>query len=301
MTLYIGIDLSTDPANTGIAALRGNGENGPVVHLVHGRWCGTVPEWLAQFQNNFEEIPESDFASKARRIVTIVNSIVGSPQRENGNVIVAIDVPFGWPTRFRNAIFQHEIGNAIMVDYNNFCYRYTEQIIIDDVNYRSRSPLSVSTDKIGRTAMLGSWLLASLTSEGFAIQRNTITGEKLKIIEVYPTATAYALAAQDPNGKFTLRKFYNRFLEANRLNKKEPIDRFDALFAAYTAYLVNNQNHYFDWNHGQLNNEQQGIVDSEGWIWAPNRAQIDGNDRRVHLDFIRPLLQRARREQFPRS
>jgi len=269
MTLYIGIDLSTEPANTGIAVLTDGVQSGVDVHRVRERfWCGTVPEWIQSLGLMINETQEQTFATKAEIVEIIIQQIAGG----NNDVIVAIDVPFGWPKDFKTAIKKYEIGSSITVNDENFSFRLTERIIKEHTKLH---PLSGSTDKLGRTALLGCMILNRLnqnnTQQNFDIQLmqegNRNNGRK--IIEVYPTATAYALA--DPSYSFSLRKFYRTL--GVELTDKEKLDRYDAIVAAFSGYLFQTSFGIFDWpiygSSSELRNLVKTYVSSEGWIWAP--------------------------------
>lgn len=306
MTLYIGIDLSTNPANTGIAVLTDGVPNGVDVYRVQERfWCGTVPEWDQQFENQVNDNNEDDFPAKAARIVRIVNLIVQSIANddEDEDVIVAIDVPFGWPKDFTTAIQHHKIGSQISVNDRNFSYRLTERIIKEFTGLR---PLSGSTDKLGRTALLGCMILHHLSQNNdqrrFNIQLLAMNNENnnRKIIEVYPTATAYALARNIND--FSLRSFYRNLQIA--LTDGEKLDRFDAVVAAFTGYLFQTNHRIFDWNVFGNSQEVQNLVNSyvasEGWIWAPCKREIDDTERKEYLHQLGEFLNQVpRREPHP--
>lgn len=304
MTLYIGIDLSTDPSNTGIAVLTDNVNQGIATFgsgEFQGRWCGTVPEWDGE--RNPEE---AEFTTRAERIVNIINRIVGiTPQNMEQRVIVAIDVPFGWPKDFKLALQNHKPGGHTTNNDRNFSYRLTENIIKSNSRLH---PLSGSTDKLGRTALLGSLIVHRLTNQDdrFDVQlRNQIASER-KIIEVYPTATAYALAQNEPEASFTLRTFYQNLNGASWILESQNIDKYDAVVAAFTAYLFSMHFEVFNWPIPGGDRVIQDLVNhyvsSEGWIWAPFRLRLNNENvlRNNLLARLGELLRTARDNPIPR-
>lgn len=105
---------------------------------------------------------------------------------------VAIDAPFGWPDGFVAAISAHAKlerwpGHAA-VDPDEYrawlTYRETDRFVMD----LAGRPLSVSTDKLGITAMRCAHLLDLLAQEGVAIDR---TGEQGAVVEAYPAGALY--------------------------------------------------------------------------------------------------------------
>jgi|GEM_PF-3301325 len=306
MTIYIGIDLSTDMKNTGIAVLCGRQDNAEIF-AVQNRWCGTVVQWSETL--NLPGIGQRDtFTEKAQRISQIVSNIVNN----NEQVTVAIDVPFGWPVRFNDALNNYEIGEPFGIpgqgndNHDHYFYRYTERVLMNaNPAGIPGDPFSVSTDKIGRTAMLGSIILHNLTNAvpelGFRIQLYPRFNHERKIIEVYPTACAFALSNQEPNGNFSLRNFYNQQMDLN-LPDGARLDKYDAIMAAYTAHLLETVPDRFNWNYPNIENlaDDGDTVRREGWIWAPYRNSM-AQLRDHHLPILYGLLQNAQDENRPRG
>lgn len=103
-----------------------------------------------------------------------------------GQEKVAIDAPFGWPGEFVEAIAAHRRGepwpshddDAPEVLRESLSFRAT-----DTVAMQTRRPLSVSTDKLGVTAMRCAALLHRWSKDE-EIDRSG----RGKFVEVYPAA-----------------------------------------------------------------------------------------------------------------
>jgi predicted nuclease with RNAse H fold len=101
---------------------------------------------------------------------------------------VGIDCPFGWPLPFVNAVAIHanaaawpgrgQLGSS---HRQSLRYRLTDEVVYQQVGIW---PLSVSTDRIGVTAMRCAALLDALATAGHPVDR---TGGGW-VVEVYPAA-----------------------------------------------------------------------------------------------------------------
>ncbi len=101
---------------------------------------------------------------------------------------VGIDCPFGWPEPFVNAVAAHAHGVAWpgrgqlgMSHRRSLRYRLTDEVVHQQVGIW---PLSVSTDRIGVTAMRCAALLDALAAAGHPVDR--VGGSQ--VLEVYPAA-----------------------------------------------------------------------------------------------------------------
>ncbi len=101
--------------------------------------------------------------------------------------VAAIDVPLGWPSRFLEAITEHHHHREWPVDTGKPRWRRPLQYRMTDivVNDAGASPLSVSTDRIGSTAMRGAGLQHLLAGRGIPVDRTGCSG---RLIETYPAA-----------------------------------------------------------------------------------------------------------------
>lgn len=96
---------------------------------------------------------------------------------------VGVDVPFGWPIAFAEAVARHSIDASWPVEYLHaenkaMCYRATDRRVRDLV---SLNPLSVSSDRIALPAMRAAALMSRLD------ERAPLDGTG-RFVEVYPAA-----------------------------------------------------------------------------------------------------------------
>lgn len=102
-----------------------------------------------------------------------------------GRKKVAIDAPFGWPGAFVDALVAHRRFEAWPAPdegppeafRSTLSFRATDRVVM-----QTRRPLSVSTDKLGVTAMRCAHLLHRWSSAGESVDR---TGAR-RFVEVYP-------------------------------------------------------------------------------------------------------------------
>jgi predicted nuclease with RNAse H fold len=99
-----------------------------------------------------------------------------------------IDCPLGWPDRFVDFVAAHRAGHvptrsgiAGRVWRRDLALRVTDQVTRDITGL---TPLSVSADRIGHTAMRCASLLAQLAQHGEPVDRR---GDGV-VVEVYPAA-----------------------------------------------------------------------------------------------------------------
>ena len=129
-------------------------------------------------------------------------AVVDVPGRRLGNadlrgLIAAadwtgIDAPFSWPVPFRDALAAHGAGGGWEEDYRSprFQYRATDLFVTGI----ARRPLSVSTDRIGVTAMRCARLLEEVGRDRG--KKLDLTGQD-QVVEVYPAAALSAWGAKD--------------------------------------------------------------------------------------------------------
>lgn len=106
-----------------------------------------------------------------------------------GSTHVGVDCAFGWPDDFVAYIAANARGEAPAPDLRGIegrrllAYRET-----DRATHRitGRLPLSVSTDRLGLTAMRCADLLAGFADAGDVVDRSGATG---RLVEVYPAAS----------------------------------------------------------------------------------------------------------------
>ena len=115
----IGIDCATQSKNIGLA--RG--------HYAYGK---------AQID---EVIIDSRNISIADTIVEWISNAQ--------NVLIAMDAPLGWPNNLGKELHNHEAGNYIPIERNQFFRRSTDKFIKSKIG---KQPLDVGADRIARTA-----------------------------------------------------------------------------------------------------------------------------------------------------
>lgn len=206
---FVGIDLAVDPRNCRVCVLEGNA----VTHVGHGRSALEHPEWLV------------DHCSGANA--------------------VGVDVPLGWPKPFIDALRDYEIGVALNRDRRPYRLRTTDAWIAETLpqcltrHARPPTPFSVSTDKLGATAMVGTILLEALSGEFRLSPRQSAVPRA--VLEVYPAASlwCWGLRHRDIEVSTALDKLREAFgleiREADGGQLLESRHRFDALIAALTA------------------------------------------------------------------
>lgn len=148
-----GVDLAAQPARTAVAVVDWQGGGARLTTLRLGNTDG---------------------------------DIVGLAQ---GSARVGVDCAFGWPDDFVAYVAANARGEAPDPDLRGIegrrrlAYRET-----DRATHRitGRLPLSVSTDRLGLTAMRCTDLLAAFADAGDVVDRSGATG---RLVEVYPAAS----------------------------------------------------------------------------------------------------------------
>lgn len=105
----------------------------------------------------------------------------------SGEAWLGVDCPLGWPDAFADFVQAHHAGVEPSLgpveggaDWRRpLVYRYTDHVVRDRIG---RWPLSVSTDRLGVTALRGAGLLRRLAGAGFAVDR----AAEGRLFEVYP-------------------------------------------------------------------------------------------------------------------
>jgi predicted nuclease with RNAse H fold len=132
------------------------------------------------------------WGKKGARVETVVTGRESPEATDDGALITAlaaadrsgIDVPFGWPSAFVTAVARHDKGKRWQ-DGDRDALRFRET----DRDVRERvvpiQPLSVSTEKLGVTALRAAALLDELGRRGVPVDRSGLSGP---VAEVYPAA-----------------------------------------------------------------------------------------------------------------
>jgi predicted nuclease with RNAse H fold len=240
MSRFVGVDLAATPQKTGVCVLEGS----TVVSILRGSTSeGTHPDWITPYCA--------------------------------GADVVAVDVPFGWPKPFTEALAGYLVGDRMGLDKNRYRLRKTDFWIKE--NFPPLNPISVSTDKIGVTAIVGTLLLNALSSD-FALSPTESQADR-SVIEVYPAVSllAWGLPFRGyKNGeeasrmrRAILRKLQHEFGLDLAERQSEVLAAsehcLDALIAALTAQ---------EYARGAVfapEDPQDDTLKTEGWIWAPDR------------------------------
>lgn len=192
---------------------------------------------------------------------------------------VAIDAPFGWPSEFVDAIAAHRRGKPWPAQDDAAPDALREALSFratDRVAMQTRRPLSVSTDKLGVTAMRGASLLHRW-SQDEEIDRSGLG----RFVEVYPAAALvrWGLAGAGYKGKdeAALGRLLAELCERLPALELSPEDRklcatdddaFDALVAALVgrAALLGLTS--------PPPSERLAQAQEEGWIHLPTRGSL---------------------------
>jgi hypothetical protein len=189
---------------------------------------------------------------------------------------VAIDAPFGWPDDFVDALVAHRAGAAWPAPDDpkpetfraSLSFRATDRVVM-----QTRRPLSVSTDRLGVTAMRCAHLL-----HRWAVRDRTGRG---KFLEVYPAgalkrwgldASGYKRAKTDALSKLLDRVCQE--LPALRLDSSDrklcatSDDAFDAVVASLVARAA-----ALGLTDGPPP-KARGRAGREGWIHLPVRGSL---------------------------
>jgi predicted nuclease with RNAse H fold len=244
---FVGVDLATESVACGVCALEGNA----VAYVGRGNASHKHPDWLLEH-------------------------CLGADA-------VGVDVPFGWPAPFVEALRDHEIGAAFRRDRRPYRLRTTDVWLADTLPRRLArdigrpTPFSVSTDKLGATAMVGTVLLQALSDDFRLSPRRS--GVPQAVLEVYPAASLWAWGLRHRNIEVpaTLGVLREAFgLEIRKADLKRLLESrhcFDALVAALTAREYGDGN-TFD----PPEDVPDGTLRLEGWIRVPKRL-LDGAHR----------------------
>ena len=189
---------------------------------------------------------------------------------------IGIDCAFGWPIEFAKFIAKHQdpkdkdLIDGGMDFRRNLSHRQTDRMIKE---LTGRWPLSVSTDRLGLTAMRCAGLLSRYQQAGVAIDRSG-SG---KLAEVYPGATLrhwdFDTTNYRVNNDVRARLLKDIKAQAPWLDTSsfetqmvESSDSFDAVIAALAARAV------YLGGYTKPTKDQQEAAEIEGWICLPARA-----------------------------
>jgi len=192
---------------------------------------------------------------------------------------VGIDCAFGWPIKFSQFITNHQdLSNQDPIDggmdfRRELSFRETDREVR---RLTGRWPLSVSTDRLGLSAIRCAGLLSKYQAKGIEVDRS---GAKL-LVEVYPGATlrnwnfdttGYRI---NPEARATILEELELkapWLEIDsfRTQMIESADCFDAVVAALAARAG------YQGDYNKPTSAQLEVAKVEGWICLPT-AGLEG-------------------------
>lgn len=227
--LTAGVDLASQPAKTGAVIVDWSTERPSVVHA----------------------------ATKVtdERVLALCREVADAQGR------VGIDCPLGWPRGFLAFITAHAADLPLPTvgsDTRSLRLRATDIALSERLGL---TPLSVSTNMLGVTALRAARLLAALRECGMPVDR----AGRGTVCEVYPAASrmAWGLPPRERSLTGLLNQVPLIVSPAERA-QLENEHTFDALIAALTARAV---------ALGATDSPaagQEGLAAEEGWIHAPS-------------------------------
>lgn len=131
------------------------------------------------------ELVWADGGARLTRLETGVDDAAIVASVSGDAVWLGIDCPLGWPDAFVDFVRAHHSGSALeLVDggadwRRPLVYRRTDHVVRERIG---RWPLSVSTDRLGVTALRCAGLLRRLAESGFPVDR----AAEGRLFEVYP-------------------------------------------------------------------------------------------------------------------
>ena len=259
-TRVIGIDFSTDPARTGLAKATVDGVSG--TKLIHELCTAT--------------------ASRPPRLETVVGWV--RQARSEMPVLIAIDVPLGWPDAMKGRSFStHRAGQPLEGGADWLFSRETDRQIRERLGKR---PLEVGANLIARSAHGALGFLRDLSRE---IHRQMDVPLPLAwsprdladgpcVVEVYPAATLEAHRFPPGNYKkrgddgLPARKRILDCLAAQRWRIEPNADyiaKNDHMVDAALCVLAGWD--FLDERAPAPNPDVRQRAEREGWIWASQR------------------------------
>jgi predicted nuclease with RNAse H fold len=214
-------------------------------------------------------------------------------------VVVAVDIPFGWPSEFAGFVQEwspiqpccEEVPQSLP-----FRYRQTELVVNGTLN---KWPLSVSSDRIA----LGARLWCHLMMTGGLIERVDVLGnvheDTPTIIEVYPAATLWAFRQHNLTDEDHIKRYKKSIairkqlvqslkrafqigmgqgvdetqivsprVRKNGETREDDSDKTDAFICALTALVYAGRISEWAVRTPQTDQESQAAK-AEGWIFFP--------------------------------
>lgn len=242
--ITVGVDLAAEPKRTAVARI----------------------EWSA----NGACLASLELGATDARIVAIMQ----------GADKTGIDCPFGWPDDFVRFVTANSLGERHSRDLGEgmewrrrLAYRETDRWVHATTG---RWPLSVSTDKLGLTAMRCAALLDEISASGIRVDR---TGRG-PVAEVYPAATlrAWGFSTTGYKADIATRRALRQALQdaapwLDIGDHASLMDASDDAFGAVIACLAARAAALDLWTPPPA--DQQERASREGWIVLPRGSLED--------------------------
>jgi hypothetical protein len=233
---------------------------------------------------------EIDWSGRQIRFFQNVDeSKIQSWAKDDEHDVVSVDVPFGWPEPFLEVMSLHRDGRAGPANdsyYESLSQKLRYRTTDEFVRRHARNPLSVSTDRIGCSALRFALIQAGLERQGLPIDRAGLRG---KFVEVYPAASLDIWwEAPAKNKEYAGRvfawleeQFEGRLTIPKTPDLQQSDDAADALICALMARavqlsrlsrndsLVQRPDTYWSQYPGT-----EASIRREGWIWLPNEPTL---------------------------
>lgn len=180
--------------------------------------------------------------------------------KEN-RILLAIDVPMGYPENFGIELAKHSAGSKIQLNY--FPRRYTDQFIKEKLK---KNPLDIACDKIGRTTFKTLERISDLERPIPIIWDKDFDG--IGMIEVYPAATLIAnfgnkkVKGYTKDPKLVFERLKEKYPMQNCEYPENNIHNFDALICCLAGFdFLKGQSYLYEI-------DKESTVKKEGWIWV---------------------------------
>lgn len=182
---------------------------------------------------------------------------------------LGIDCALGWPVEFIDFLNNQLSTDGGIESRRRLAYRETDRHVREATG---RWPLSVSTDRLGMTAIRCAGLLSKIAATGVTIERSG-SG---KVVEVYPGASL-GLWGFNRAGYRSDHSIRRRLLDELKTQAPwlalgefeslmiESCDAFDSVIAALAARVAY-LGHYEGPSESQLSQASR-----EGWVALPNK------------------------------
>ena len=240
-TVCLGIDMSTTPGHTALAAIATSPTRGSELVAAHPK---------VRHDQLLEVLSTWDYA------------------------VASVDVPFGWPDAFTSVVASHMQGPLASVPapgtgeahswrVRSVALRATDAFVYDLYGVR---PMAIGFDKLGATAAAWALIESALGKQG--ISRSGKPRSKRRIVETYPAAQLKAwgvpAAKLSPEQLEELAKQHEVRIGGHHHDLATSADLRDAFVCALTATLIAPQDAHC---HAMTDKPNGKQANREGVIW----------------------------------